>query len=652
MVTQTLIHAYYEYANPASPFLPEPTLGGRVGLLCPRCSSPMTYKRANEDSWLMGCPIKGTNHIWKTWRCDQLNHELALINAGRPRPIVSEPSDWGPRVSPGGKVLPPRPAVAPKQARYQPFTHRGAAVGNSNPTNGKTVLPCKRIYKGTLSQNHKKVANKECPHQYCLGCCHAYGTGICRKHTLRAPNATPSQTNDHGLTPQQVTDFGLTDHQLLSTSVPRNTFGGPTQLNTSSSTSVLCVSTQPSTTPRRQPPAMRPQPHKWAQAADTLGRRLTSDTIAIIQKNRAERDRAAARHASAPLDKNKLATILLWVNPVTPQTITAYFPRWPIADLEQSDLLMQAIHNVDPQWNRALSVWDNALHSWRDTMVNYPHRCPEDNRTILLRLMTVEVPLTALPQLPNPLPALPPLPNKAPSFFKSCEQLASEFLSKRQLPPICNGSSPSFTPDRSRQALITDASGSGDSGDRVKSVDHQNQIEDDYPAHTNSPEPSPTPTPIHIDLTTTNSPIGSQHSTILTGVNAFYDPPLEAAKPFTIETVETQTLKPSSPPLPVLKKGWPLNSIPISSLLAWYIETMDGNVKKKWQARWGAEWKLVPSTMYRYRLWVFTAGYDNMCERFLNAPEATVGDACLVFQDAFNTVAGVGQTGTEESLDQ
>ncbi|EGG05618.1 uncharacterized protein MELLADRAFT_87888 [Melampsora larici-populina 98AG31] len=53
MVVPTLITETYRMVNPGAP-LPVPSLRGAVGLHCPVCATPMIYKRANKESWLIG----------------------------------------------------------------------------------------------------------------------------------------------------------------------------------------------------------------------------------------------------------------------------------------------------------------------------------------------------------------------------------------------------------------------------------------------------------------------------------------------------------------------------------------------------------------------------------------------------------------------
>ncbi|KAH9810176.1 hypothetical protein DFH28DRAFT_1085724 [Melampsora americana] len=384
MVVPTLIKDTLRMVNPGAP-LPIPRLRGPVGLHCPVCSTPMIYKRANTDSWLIGCPTPDNDHHWRTWRCDQLNHELALINLGEPRPIISNVGDWGPRVSPTGEVLLPAPEPQPGP-RYHPFLNRpgtSVATPNGRAPRSQPLVPCKRPLEGPIAQSHKTAANKECPSQYCLGCCLEYGSPLCRKHARpSARSIQPFQTAE---------PFASRIADPILRAKPRGT-------------------------------AFEARPHQWAQASNSLGRRVPQATMAMLQNHREQREHAAQRQVSSLIDESKLVTIDLWLNPVEPKRITALFPTWPKACFGESPLLVQALQSANgPNWNQALIFWDEKINAWRDTLDSYPHRFSVHQHTILVRLPSVEVPLSALPS------AKKVGSSKAP---------VSTFLSSSDLPPI------------------------------------------------------------------------------------------------------------------------------------------------------------------------------------------------------------------------
>ncbi|KAH9808608.1 hypothetical protein DFH28DRAFT_935305 [Melampsora americana] len=576
-------------------FLPIPILGGPLGLLCPVCSVPMIYKRANTDSWLIGCPTRDNDHNWKTFKCNQLNYEIALINSGAPRPIVSRPSDWGPRVSPQGAILPELPQ---QTTRHHPYNRQNKAKSPQ--------LLCKRVYEGPLSQNHKKTANKNCASQYCVGCCHAYSSVECRQHPRPAVNVQPPPTaNAHGLTDQQMLDLGITAERLVEVGFMQ--------------TRTLARSNPIASGSRRQGPASQKQPHKWAQASDSLGRRLPLETMAMLQRNRAMRDQAADRRATL-VDENKVVTIHLWLNSDASQPIDAFFPQWPLFYLEQSELLLEAVYKVvGPSWNRALSVWDTGLQVWCDTLVNYPRRSQQpEQRTILVRLQNVVVPQTALPHYsaPGTNPTDPP---------------ASAFLSNLDLPPIFDTPSSPKSPDVPQREIL---SGQCES---LKPELSPHSIKEPSLMGTVSPLPREA-TPVNtrlIDLTESPQLEELAHSSPVTRMKS----PIQTVNLSPLEP-QTEKASTSSAVRPVLRKGWPGSSLPIAEILAWYKDQhITGNAPERWKDHFGAQWEYVQGTMYRYRAWIGNVTYEKMFDKFLSLPKATVRDARMVYKDEFKKVS-------------
>ncbi|KAH9823871.1 hypothetical protein DFH28DRAFT_1077758 [Melampsora americana] len=540
--SKTLIHAYYRFVNPASPILPTPKLNGLVGLLCPVCSVPLVYKAEKPDAWLIACPTPDNNHNWRTWWCNQLNHEIALINLGQDRPIVSEPSAWGPRISPQGNVLEGLPPTS-NAKHYHPFLHRAPASHPFDSTKTPNILKkkvgveCKRKYEGTLSQNHKTVANKDCPFQYCLGCCTVYGSVVCRKH----PRAVPAtqviqQPTDHGQAPGNLIDF-----------LPMQ----PTALGVS----------------RRPAPASRAQPHKWAQASNTIGRLISSESVAMIHQNRYEREQAAARRVTSLIDETKVVTMTLWVKENGPQDISAYFAQWPLACLDESTLLLEAVlRAVGPQWNRALSVWDVQKESWRETLVNYPHHYPPNQRTLILRLPSVKVPTSAIPQ--------------SQTSNKGCIS-----ASVSNIPPPSSPTSPIRQSGSTSGTVVT-----------------------------------PSKAPQILDVEAWAEAQRTPEEFLLGPLDP---PPPDVDKSQAEEDIAQTGVALSR----YVRLPWPSSSLLVSSLLDWYKDSVAGNPKQRWIEHFGDQYIYVRGTMYRYQAWIKLVDYEVMLKEFISKPKATVRDA-------------------------
>ncbi|EGF99946.1 uncharacterized protein MELLADRAFT_68153 [Melampsora larici-populina 98AG31] len=579
MVVATLIKAKYRLVNPDLP-LPLPTRRGPVGVLCPVCTTPMKYLKSNEDSWLIGCPTPNNSHNWKWWRCDQLNHELALINLGAPRPIISSKSDWGPRVSPSGQHLEPKPVRNHHDCNpFHPYLQRPQVENttthhtSARAPRSKPVVKCQRSLEGPTAQSHKSAANKACLSQYCLNCCLAYGSPLCRQH--------PRTSTSGGTPPHQRHDLSTTSlNRLLS---------NPSDPTTSGTDSAAIIPAQ------SRAPASQSQPHQWAQASNSLGRRIDVESVALIQQLRAQRDREAELRANSLIDEKNMVTIHLWVNNNEKQAITAKFPQWPLARLDQSPLLVQAvIKAVGSQWNQALSFWDKQIYAWHDTLASYPHRF--SSRTIVVRLQTVTVPENAIPPaMRNPTTTQPP-------------PCAKEYRSSSDLPPIYD--MPLSLPPAT-----------------IEFDGHESQVAAELDS-----------TASHLSLaTTTRRLLGHEQTPSTPSTNIDSTQPLN--DDIEAEVERTNHAEPSSSM--TLKKRWPPTNSPVSSLLEWYQETVNGNVKQKWMTRWGGEWQLKPSTMYRYRLWIDEVTYLRFHAKYGSLPQASVGEARDFYKAEFNKVAYV-----------
>lgn len=101
------ISAKYRRTSPSTN-LPQPKHGKSVGLTCPECSNnrSLVYIPAGMDTVKVKCEATPHySHYFRTFKLNQLNHEIALINAGHEYPIPYEPSAFGPPVNINGEVL-------------------------------------------------------------------------------------------------------------------------------------------------------------------------------------------------------------------------------------------------------------------------------------------------------------------------------------------------------------------------------------------------------------------------------------------------------------------------------------------------------------------------------------------------------------------
>ncbi|KAH9811635.1 hypothetical protein DFH28DRAFT_1084893 [Melampsora americana] len=190
------IGSKYRRTSPSTD-LPQPKHGHIVGLTCPECSNDrsLVYIPAGADTVKVKCQT--TPHYYRTFKLNQLNHEIALINAGHKYPIAYEPSAFGPPVNINGDVLPSvdeaKDARTPNPSKQTPPS-----------------MPCARIKEGPTSMKHKDKGHTGCKYLYCKSCCHEFGVpGECYPHrstipaTMLAPQSSIPSCKRSRLLPEQ-----------------------------------------------------------------------------------------------------------------------------------------------------------------------------------------------------------------------------------------------------------------------------------------------------------------------------------------------------------------------------------------------------------------------------------------------------------------
>ncbi|EGF97422.1 uncharacterized protein MELLADRAFT_70002 [Melampsora larici-populina 98AG31] len=670
MVVATLIHSDYIFVTPG--YLPDPPApnakaGQPVGIHCPICHAGLKYWTPKADAWFIGCP-NSQKHNTRTWRCDQFNHERMLINLGVPRPIISTYKDWGPRVSPAGHILDPVPPSPSPTQNFMPFSGhllgpphldhpfqgralQGHALSNPFPnsptpnssasaslhviTRHSTVsqsgsnlsgpavpvithdpttslsgphvsgpaIPCKRLGEGPVPKGHRKSANKKCRFEYCQACCNTYGLGVCRAHP---------RTNSKIEAFSQP--YARPTHSLTANTTPNSTSSGLFN-------------------------ARPPRVTQWAQSANSLGRRLHVDSVVTLHKNRLEQYQPEIQKK---YDESKMVTLYLWLNESKPTVITAYFKDWPQARLEECDLLIQAVlGEVGELWNRAISMWDEAIDAWREIPVDYPHRYASAHRTIVVRLGKVNPLTPGLPQSSTLTPRAHPLqcegdlslvqsgPSKAPVFPPSTPEQAHPSSPRSQAIRICGPhidalpSAPSpFTPESPAVPI-------------PRSVVDLSELPDSPSV---SETPSPSPLGVKCEPQDDQDLPNANVSNPVEKSSSVNNSPLDSVVPQpTVITVPSNVLSDHSQ----LKPRWPSKTVLISSLLAWHREGQTGDMVLSWKKHYGHEWKEVLPTMYRYRGWINRVGYVRFAAEYKDQPNAVVGQARIRFKQEFNHVACV-----------
>ncbi|EGG04056.1 uncharacterized protein MELLADRAFT_108647 [Melampsora larici-populina 98AG31] len=144
MVVPTLIHKRYVKTNPDIVALPAPTPRGPVGLLWPVCSIELVYWTAKHNTWVIACPTNYNNHNWKTWRCNQLNHKLAMMNMGVSPPIIFAAGQLGSKGIPDWPN--PRQCTSNQSFRVVPSVQKTKSTFTPFPTKktSTSMSTCKR----------------------------------------------------------------------------------------------------------------------------------------------------------------------------------------------------------------------------------------------------------------------------------------------------------------------------------------------------------------------------------------------------------------------------------------------------------------------------------------------------------------------------
>ncbi|EGG07574.1 uncharacterized protein MELLADRAFT_62318 [Melampsora larici-populina 98AG31] len=611
MVVATLVHEHYRFINPG--YLPEPHKGGLVGILCPECSTALRYFAAREDSWTIYCPQRPRNeHNWRTWRCDQFNHERALINAGAPLPIISSEKDWGPRISPFGVVLGPKPTVTTTRAKTRRATNQLAELLNPIEAKAHPFLG-----------RPQPVPQLETPQLESLAgpCCIQYGLGPCSKHTRPA-----GQRRVHNL-----------HDQPPPARLPSQLVVVPASASTSTS-SAATTCTQPT------PDVARPRPggriHQWAQSPGSLGHILGLRTVMNIHNDRRERYETAERQIANKYDEAKVVTILLWLNGDQPKVISAHFDQWPKAKLEESTLLMQACtQSLGPTWNRALCFWDDKIDSWHETMVTFPHRYPKDVKVVVVRSPHVDPGSPGLPQ-PKARKLIPtPALANSPETSQPKDTLVrgrSPSRPARTSPPPESDSDDEVTVVRS---YLTDRA---DANKRASTADPENSDDSD-----------------EIEVVKSNfvTTAGARSVKRETSEDLpIFDPTDES--PLVLEgegegdrdTVSGTTTSTCTSTSRELKRKWPGKPamVLVSTLLAWYKQCETRPPLQAWKDVWGEEWGLAVSTVYRYRAWITKVDYDRFYGHYRKYPRATVDEARVMYKKEFQAIVNGRDASTKE----
>ncbi|KAH9822273.1 hypothetical protein DFH28DRAFT_1078555 [Melampsora americana] len=337
--------------------LPRPKHGGKVGLACPECSNnvSLVYVESTEDTVKVKCPTV-RNHYYRTFKLNQLFHEIERINAGDTYPIPFDEAAHGPPVNIKGEVLPPR--VTRSKAKTQSQANSDAKAPRAPP-----AIKCARPKDGPTSAKHKPGGHAGCTSKYCKSvcpsfqyCCIAYGVEC---HAHRQKNTPARQPPAPLVTPPRV-------HTPPPAPAPKTA---------------------------KRPRILQAQ---CAQSIRRVGRLLPDESVAILERaretqaNRGQQPNPEAQSvadlvSTLAFDEEKVASLHLVTHEQRHPVISHLFQHWPLAKLEDCPSLMRkAQAAAGPTWDETLLFWDDQLRSWHEIPVSLPHRFTNKNLVICI----------------------------------------------------------------------------------------------------------------------------------------------------------------------------------------------------------------------------------------------------------------------------
>ncbi|EGG05501.1 uncharacterized protein MELLADRAFT_87964 [Melampsora larici-populina 98AG31] len=349
---------------PSHPTLPLPDKGSPMGLACPECPNTvnvsLVYSRVEDltkDTVTVNCP--SAKHYIRTFKLNQLLHEIACINAGAKYPIPFDPSAHGPPVNVKGMQIPAR--ISPKKTANPSSSNRTAFS-----------VDCARHNVGPTAKGHKKMGHAGCTSVFCQSVIISYHHRQQRKRT----------DHDYAFACQCCRAFTAPGGCY----VHRTTEPPPTHVNTDP------LNTGPRPAPPANPPAAKRAkilPAQCAQSVRRVGRILTPDGQLVLAAARQEKSPAItpSKPSMITFDHSKVISLhLVCVGSQLP-VISHFFKDWPVAVLNNSSsLIREAQAAAGAQWDEHLVVWDEEVRNWREIGVALPHSYTPATKNLIICL--------------------------------------------------------------------------------------------------------------------------------------------------------------------------------------------------------------------------------------------------------------------------
>ncbi|EGG05672.1 uncharacterized protein MELLADRAFT_64015 [Melampsora larici-populina 98AG31] len=512
-----------------------------------------------------------SGHYFRTFKLNQLNHEIALINAGHPYPIPFDRSAHGPPVNLQGGL------VVPRQSKRQ-----AAANAKMADKRGPPAIDCARAAHGPTATKHKKWGHTGCTLHYCKSCCHAYGTGDCYVHRVK------DLTGKH---PVKVTALAHPLHQSPPPPHKRTT--------------------PPAEIPTAKRPRTIPQ---CAQSIHRAGRIVPEDAEASMVIERARQAQMQVHKkvsASLTEDGQVVSLHLVTKNQQLNPIISHSFKTWPMAALDDCpSLLRQAKDAAGATWEDRLLIWDEAIRNW-----NLVICVPSQHSALTAELQD------ALERFALGKPMVPTPP-------KALEHTSTPILKgavvKQETPTL--KANPSLSLYGSSSDPICFLEDSESEGDSDKSQDKNStppssslaNVPSTLLSHLGQEEEE-----VSIFKIQTQCNLRRAHVPHVQLPQAESKPsiPELATPPAALPPLQPPQLAPAlpTPALASVLREWPGEDLRVSALYEWYASSPGrGSRVPKWKQQFGSTYNYEKSTVYRYWGFVDLVG-ENRFKQWLEA---------------------------------
>ncbi|EGG04571.1 uncharacterized protein MELLADRAFT_88606 [Melampsora larici-populina 98AG31] len=586
--------------------LPNPALGGQVGLSCPNCppsnNRSLVHFPGGEDSIKVRCET--VKHYYRTFKLNQLNHEIALINAGQKYPIAFDRSAHGPPVNLQGAVVP---------ARTSNRAHHATSSTSTQPKRGPPSIECARSGQGPTSGKHKKWGHVGCTLRYCKSCCNAYGPpGACYVHRTKSATSTTTTRQAAQATSPPSGDNMAPPANLLATPPGHHHPSPPADL------------------PKAKRPRVIPQ---CSQSIHRVGRLLDDDSALVLERARqaqAEAHKRASQASAPSAVKGKVISLHLVTNEPRTPVISHIFPTWPVATLDHcSSLVRQAKEAAGAQWDGSLLIWDKDIKNWVRRLCNRCMRARADQLLFIPIFLKREVPVTLphryIDTLQNLIICVPS--QRLALAHELQDALEGLGMGKPSIPKVPTESTETTATIVNKSPVIqasakptTSQKTYGSSLDPICFLDDLD-TESETPRNLSSSSPTATRP--------------STPESLLALPSNKEEPPLNNDI--------------HQPQVTTSLREWPGDDVLFSSVLEWYQSASQRGIRiPQWKVTFGSMHELHEPTAYRYFAWVKHTGYVRMMNWLkgwpdggeINPQNVTVSRARRHFQEEFN--AGTG----------